>query len=296
MNLEAKTNGNQKLAGRVAIITGSSRGMGRASALLFGEHGANVVVNYYGNKKAADKVVNKIKESGGDAVAVQADVGKMKDLPKLVDAALDKWGKIDILYHNAAIHYCCPEMEDCTEEVWDNAMNQIVKGPFFLTNLCVPHILKQGGGSVLFTSTSSTSLIPPMDPQYIAAKGAVNTLYRCFAGWYSPEIRVNCIVPGAIKTDMLRHAPPAVWEAQAASIPAEKLGTPMDIARAALFLVSDDAEYLTGTSITVDGGRTSAVSRKGPLGQMVKTLKPGTAHFSKEDYGEENIKDIDAGI
>jgi NAD(P)-dependent dehydrogenase (short-subunit alcohol dehydrogenase family) len=110
---------NQKLKGKVAIITGSSRGMGRASALLFAEHGAKVVVNYNGNKEAADQVVHKIKEIGSDAIAVQADIGKLEDLPRLVDTCIKKFGKLDILYNNAAVHYVCHELEDVTPEIWD---------------------------------------------------------------------------------------------------------------------------------------------------------------------------------
>jgi len=286
----------KRLDGKVAIITGSSRGMGRAAALLFGKNGADIVVNYYGNKDAADAVVNKIKEFGSGAVAVQADIGNLKDHQKLVDAALDNFGKIDILYHNAAMHYSCKELEDVTEEIWDATHNQILKGPFYLTRLCIPHIRAAGGGSILFTSTSSAGVATPMDPHYLTAKNGVNILYKFFVGWLGPEIRVNCLVPGMVKTDMFRHHSPERWKSLADTIPMGRMATPLDVAHAALFLVSPEAEYLTGVALAVDGGRMSGVPRHGALGEVVAAMKPQLERFNKADYGEENIRDMDVGL
>ncbi|MFH0725586.1 MAG: SDR family oxidoreductase [Pseudomonadota bacterium] len=285
----------KKLEGKVAIITGSSRGMGRASALLFGQHGASVVVNYHSDKQSADQVVEEIKKMGSRAIAVKADIGNLKDLPTLVNACLQEYGKIDILYHNAAIHYVCPELEDVTEEVWDMTYNSVIKGPFFLTKLVIPHMQKQGGGCIIFTSTSSAGVSTPVDPHYMTAKNAVNALYKILAGWLGPEIRVNCIVPGFVKTDMFRHHPPEVWEAFANSLPMARLATPMDVAKAALFLASSDSEYITAVNIPVDGGRSSAVPRRLIL-NSVKAMKPGLTKYEKKDYGQEQIKQMDVGL
>ncbi len=282
----------KKLEGKTAIITGSSRGMGRASAILFGQHGAEVVVNYKNDKRAADHVVSKIVKSGGKAIAVQADVGKTADLPKLIDGCLDEFGKIDILYHNAAIHWVAPELEDVTEEVWDMTYDCVIKGPFFLTKLAIPHIQKQGGGSIIFTSTSSAGTATPTDPHYMTAKNAINALYKILAGWLSPDIRVNCIIPGFVKTDMFRHHSPDVWKMGAAMLPMNRLAIPMDIANAALFLAQPESSYLTGVEINVDGGRTSATPRRSMIG-LFQAMKPGLDLFDKVGYGEEQIKEID---
>ena len=270
--------------------------MGRAAALLFGLNGANIVVNYYGNKEAADAVVNKIKEFGSGAVAVQADVGDLKDHQKLLDAALKNFGKLDILYHNAAMHYSAKELEDVTEEVWDKTHNQILKGPFYLTRLCAPHIKAAGGGSVLFTSTSSAAVATPMDPHYLTSKNGVNILYKFFAGWLGPEIRVNCIVPGMVKTDMFRHHSPEMWKNMGQMVPMARMATPLDVAHAALYLVSTEADYLTGVSIAVDGGRSSAVPRRGGIADVITAMKPKLTRYDKADYGEENIADMDVGL
>jgi 3-oxoacyl-[acyl-carrier protein] reductase len=285
----------KKLIGKTAIITGSSRGMGRAAALLFAQHGADVVVNYHSNKEAADKVVDGIKELGCKAIAVKGDIGNMNDLPCLIDACLEEFGKIDILYHNAAVHYVCHDLEDVTEEVWDMTYNQIIKGPFFLTKLAIPHLKKQPGSSILFTSTSSAGTATPTDPHYMTAKNAVNVLYKIFAGWLAPEIRVNCVVPGFVKTDMFRHHPPQSWEALSAMVPMQRMADPFDVAKAALYLASDDAAFLTGVDIPVDGGRMAAIPRRSVL-PLLEAMKAGTDQFEKDEYEKENIEKIDAGL
>ncbi|MFH0728725.1 MAG: SDR family oxidoreductase [Pseudomonadota bacterium] len=295
MTMEANITNEKKLKGKTAIITGSSRGMGRAAALLFGAQGAKVVVNYNSNSEAADQVVSKIKEMGSDAISVKADIGNLHDHPNLIDACLDSFGKIDILYHNAAVHYVCPELEDVTEAVWDMTYNSIIKGPFFLTKLAIPHLRKQKGSCILFTSTSSAGTATPTDPHYMTAKNGINALYRILAGWLAPEVRVNCVVPGFVQTDMFRHHPPQVWETLSGMVPMGRMATPMDVAKAALFLVSDDAEYLTGIEVAVDGGRMSAVPRKNIL-PVIRAMKPGTGQYDKKDYGDEHIRQMDVGL
>jgi 3-oxoacyl-[acyl-carrier protein] reductase len=286
---------NQKLKDKVAIITGSSRGMGRAAAILFAQHGAKVVVNYHGNKEAADQVVQKIEEEGGSAIAIQADIGKMSDLPKLIDGCIERFGKLDILYHNAAIHYVCHELADVTEEVWDMTYNSIIKGPFFLTKLAIPHLQKSGNGCIIFTSTSSAGTATPTDPHYMTAKNAVNALYRLLGGWLAPEIRVNCVVPGFVKTDMFRHHPPEMWNVLGSMVPMGRMCTTQDIANAALFLASDDACNITAQDIVVDGGRSSAIPRRNLL-PVLQAMKAGVSTYDKKAYGEDNIKQMDAGL
>jgi 3-oxoacyl-[acyl-carrier protein] reductase len=285
----------KKLQDKVVIITGSSRGMGRASALLFAEQGAKIVVNYFGNKDAADEVVRKIEELGSEAIAIQADIGKTADHAKLIDGCIERFGKLDILYHNAAVHYVCPELDDVTEEVWDMTYNQVAKGPFFLTKLAIPHLLKNEGANIIFTTTSSSATATPTDPHYMTAKNAVDLMYRIFAGYLSPEIRVNCIVPGFVKTDMFMHHSPEMWETLGSMTPMNRMATTRDIANAALFLASSDASYLTGAHISVDGGRSSAVPRRAIAG-LVGTMKPGTGTYDKSAYGADNIKAVDEPV
>jgi 3-oxoacyl-[acyl-carrier protein] reductase len=295
MQIEPIRKQDRKLEGRTALITGASRGMGRAGALLFGQHGADVVVNYRSDRDAAERVVDRIRALGSRAIAVQADVGNLEDLPRLVDGCIGEFGKIDILYHNAAIHWVCRELDDVTEEVWDRTYDCIAKGPFFLTKLVIPHLREQGGGSILFTSTSSAGAATPTDPHYMTAKSAVNALVRILAGWLAPEIRVNCVVPGFVKTDMFRHHPPEAWKMLVSAVPMNRMATPMDVAQAALYLVSPEAAYLTGVELPVDGGRTSAVPRRNIL-PALQAMKPGLEQFAKADYGAEQIEEMDVGL
>jgi 3-oxoacyl-[acyl-carrier protein] reductase len=286
---------DQKLKGKVAIITGASRGMGRASALLFAEHGAKVVVNYHGNKSAADQVVEEIKRIGSDAIAIQGDVGNLSDAPKLVDGCIEKFGKLDILYHNAAVHYVCHELEDVTPEVWDLSYNCIIKGPFFLTKYAIPHLKKSGDGCILFTTTSSSHTATPADPQYMTAKAAVDQLVRILAGWLAPEIRVNCIVPGFVMTDMFRHHSPEAWSVLGSMVPMNRMVSPTDIANAALFLASPDAKNITGVGLPIDGGRCSALPRR-TVAPLLSKMKAGLETYDKRSYGEERIAEMDVGL
>jgi 3-oxoacyl-[acyl-carrier protein] reductase len=283
-----------KLKDQVAIITGSSRGMGRAAALLFAQEGANVVVNYVKNAEEAQKVVQKIKEMGRKAIAVQADVGNLKDHEKLVNAALNEFGRIDILYHNAAIHYICKTLDDVTEEVWDMTYNTIVKGPFFLTKRVVPYMLKQGKGNILFTLTAGLYNVRPTDWHYLSAKAAVMMLARTLAGTLAPEIRVNCIIPGTVMTDMFRHHPPETWEALSKATPMGRMATPMDVAKVALWLVSPDAEYITGCAIPVDGGSIACASKE-TFKQIIDKLLPGLQLYDSKLYAKW-LKEITSGL
>ena len=295
MGMERIDERYRRLSGQTAIITGASRGMGRAAALLFAQHGADVVVDYRSDEEAAARVVEGIRELGARAIAVQADVGNLRDLPRLVGSCIEAFGRVDILYHNAAIHWVCRELDDVTEEVWDRTYDCIVKGPFFLTKLAIPHMQRQGGGSILFTSTSSAGTATPTDPHYMTAKNAVNALYRILAGWLAPEIRVNCVVPGLVKTDMFRHHSPEMWNALVSAVPMNRMATPMDVAQAALYLVSPEASYLTGVEIPVDGGRMSAVPRRNLL-PALHAMQPGLGQFAKADYGEDLVEEMDVGL
>ena len=129
----------------------------------------------------------------------------------------------------------------------------------------------------------------------MTAKNAVNALYRILAGWLGPEIRVNCVVPGFVKTDMFRHHSAEMWKALVATVPMNRMATPMDVAHAALYLVSPEAAYLTGVELPVDGGRMSAVPRRNIL-PALQAMKPGLGQFSKSEYGPDEIDEMDVGL
>jgi 3-oxoacyl-[acyl-carrier protein] reductase len=186
-------------------------------------------------------------------------------------------------------------LDDITEKIWDDTYDVIVKGAFFLTKLAIPHLKKSGEGVILFTSSSSAGTSVPVDPHYMTAKNAVNLLYKILTGWLAPDIRVNCIIPGLIKTHMFRHHPPEVWEAFRNTLPMGRMGTPMDIAHAALFLCSPEANYLTGVAIPVDGGRTAATPRKAIMSSVTK-MKAGETRYDESLYSEEDLKDIEVGL
>lgn len=272
---------SMRLKDRVALITGSSRGIGRAAAILFAKEGANIVVNYHSSAAAAEDTVKKIEAIGRKAVAVQADVGNLKDLPKLVNAALNNFGKIDILYHNAAIHYRISSLDEVTEAVWDQTQNMLLKGPFFLTKLVVPHMMKQGKGNILFTSSTSAMLPVPGEPHYLTAKGGTNVLVKVLSGWYGPQIRVNAVIPGGVMSPMYMHHHPDMWKNLEATTSTKRLTSPLDVAKAALFLVSDEANQITGVLLPIDGGRMAATSRSG---QPPSKSLPGLQRYPTKDF------------
>jgi NAD(P)-dependent dehydrogenase (short-subunit alcohol dehydrogenase family) len=170
----------------------------------------------------------------------------------------------------------------------------IVRGPFFLTKLAIPHLQKTKG-CIIFTTTSSSSTATPTDPHYMTAKAATTQLFKVLAGWLGPEIRVNCVVPGFVMTDMFRHHPPQMWDHLAGMVPMNCMMEPIDVANAALFLASPEAKHITAVEIPVDGGRCGAMPRRMII-QGLQAMKPGLATYDKEAYGAERISKMDVGL
>jgi meso-butanediol dehydrogenase / (S,S)-butanediol dehydrogenase / diacetyl reductase len=244
---------------KVVIITGGASGMGRASSILFAREGAKVVIVDI-DEKAGKEALADIRNEKNEATFVRADISKLSDIDRIVSQTVETYGTVDVLFGNAGVNVLKTTLET-EEKDWDFLFNINLKGHFFLTKAVVPTMKARGGGVVLFTS--STSAISGEEDQvaYSATKGGINSLVTAMAkdlGRYN--IRVNCILPGAIDTPLFRkwlesrtNKETALVETIDAHI-IKRLGTPEDIARAALFLCSDEASWITGSQYRVDGG------------------------------------------
>jgi len=243
------------LAGKVALVTGSSQGIGASIALKLAADGANVVVNYHGNKAKADDTVAAIQKlKAGKAVAIQADVSSVEGGKKLVQDTLAAYGHIDILVLNAGIMGSAT-LESLDESFYDSHFNTNVKGPLFLTQAAVPHI--PAGGRIIFFSTALTiqSAITPNYLVYTATKGAVEQLSRILAKDLGTKgITVNSVAPGPTATELfLKGKPEQLITGIASSGPFKKLGEPDDIADAVAYLASPGAKWVSGTVLRVTG-------------------------------------------
>lgn len=242
------------LAGKVALVTGASRGIGRAVSLLLAERGAKVVVNYAGNQAAAEEVVAKIRELGGEAIAVQGDVAKAEDADKLISSATETFGRLDILVNNAGItkDNLLIRMK---EEDWDSVIATNLKGVFNCTKAAAKIMMKQRYGRIINVTSVVALLGNPGQANYVAAKSGVIGLTKSNARELaSRNITVNAVAPGYIQTDMTAALQDDVKDSLSKQIPLGRLGEPEDIAKAVVFLASDDASYITGQVLAIDGG------------------------------------------
>ena len=248
-----------KLMGKKAIITGGASGIGRAAALLFAGAGAAVVIADI-NDQGGEAVVKKIHAGGGEGIYVHCDVTKAEDCQRTVQKTINSFGGVDILFNNAGIVQRASVI-DTTEEQWERVMAVNVKSIFLMSKYTIPHMVQAGGGVILNTS-SGWGLVGGRDAvSYCASKAAVVNLTRAMALDHGAQnIRVNCICPGDTDTPMLRDEARQLGENEkiflddAADRPLQRIGTPLDIAQAVLYLCSDAASYVTGTTLVVDGG------------------------------------------
>ncbi|HEY3861679.1 MAG TPA: glucose 1-dehydrogenase [Verrucomicrobiae bacterium] len=246
----------KKLTGKVALVTGASKGIGAAIAQHLAAEGAAVVVNYASSRSGADKVVKAIKAKGGKAVAAQADVAKKADIDRLFAEAKKAFGRLDILVNNAGLYEFLP-LEQITEEHFHKQFNVNVLGTILATQAAARHFGASGGSVINISSIVSTSA-PPTGSVYSATKGAVDTLTKSLAKELGPrKIRVNAINPGMIETEGV-HAAGIIgsdMEKQAAAqTPLGRIGQPHDIAAVAVFLASGDSGWVTGETIDTTGG------------------------------------------
>lgn len=240
--------------GKSAIVTGASRGIGREIALLLAKEGARVAVNYSGSKDKADDVVKLITESGGEAFAIQADVSDAEGVKNMVDKTLEIFGSIDILVNNAGITRDNLLMR-MKEDEWDDVININLKGVFLCTKGVTRQMMRQRAGRIVNVASIVGVSGNPGQANYVAAKAGVIGFTKTAAKELaSRNINVNAVAPGFITTDMTDALSEEVKSQMLSVIPLGKLGSPEDVARSVLFLLSEDAAYITGQTIHVDGG------------------------------------------
>jgi NAD(P)-dependent dehydrogenase (short-subunit alcohol dehydrogenase family) len=249
-----------RLRDKIAIITGSARSIGRAIALGYAREGAAVVVNYRERADAAAQVVDAIRNDGGRAIAVQADVSKRPDVDQLVARTLEEFGRIDILVNNAALLKRTPFLE-ISEAEWDEIIAVNLKGYFLCAQAVARVMVKQGSGVIVNMSSASEEAAGINLTHYCCAKGGVRLLTRQLALELAPYgIRANSVAPGLIETDLNRKdlANPEFRNYRLGRIPLKQIGTPEDVVGAAVFLASDESRLATGSSLFLDGGQTIA--------------------------------------
>ena len=244
-----------KLDGKVAIVTGAASGMGQAEAVLFAQEGAKVVVDDIVDE-GGNRTVKMIKDSGGEAVFIHADVSKATDVEKMVKLAVDTYGRLDILVNNAAVTSYKLFLE-LTEKDLDYCIDTNLRGTFLGMKYAIPEMIKAGGGSVINISSIAADHAQMGSAVYAATKSALFSMTIVAAVEFAPQnIRVNVIKPGCIVTPMFKHTI-TTKEAEDVIVratPNGRLGQPEDVAQFALFLASDDASHITGQKLAVDGG------------------------------------------
>lgn len=245
-----------KLQSKVAIVTGAGRGIGRAIAKNFASEGAKVVINYSKSEKESQSLAEEIKNDGGMALVVKADISKTTDVQKMVKKTMDEFGRIDILVNNAGV-LIPARFLDSTEEMWDMTIDVNLKGSYLCSKEVATIMLDQKKGKIINISSvcglaQKTAL---GNTPYVASKAGVIGLTRSLAVNLGPTINVNAIAPGVIDTDMVSFFPPERMNAIIDETPVKRIGKPEEIAAAALFLASNESDYITGEVITVSGGR-----------------------------------------
>jgi NAD(P)-dependent dehydrogenase (short-subunit alcohol dehydrogenase family) len=248
------------LAGKVAVVTGSSRGIGRSSAELLARMGAKVVVSSR-KADACEAVAEGIRKEGGDAHVIACNISRRDEVEALVNGTIKHYGQLDILVCNAAVNPYYGPLLDITDEAFDKIMGSNVKSNIWLCGLAIPKMAERGGGSVVIISSIGGLRGSTVIGAYGISKAADFALARSLAGEWGPKnVRVNCIAPGLVKTDFAR----ALWEDEAnlkrrtATTPLRRIGEPHEIAGAVVYLASDASTFMTGQTIVIDGGVTTA--------------------------------------
>lgn len=248
------------LSSKVAVVTGSSRGIGKATAELLAQLGAKVVVS--SRKADACEVVAKgIRDAGGDAHVIPCNIGRREEVERLIKDANAHYGKIDILVCNAAVNPHYGPIANLTDDAFDKIMGSNVKSNIWLCNLTMPDMAKRGGGSVIIISSIGGLRGSTTIGMYGVSKAADFALCRTLAGEWGPQkVRINCIAPGLVKTDFAK----ALWDdpemltRRTATTPLRRIGEPHEIAGAVAYLGSDASTFMTGQTIVIDGGVTTA--------------------------------------
>jgi pteridine reductase len=241
--------GKESLKGRVALVTGAAKRIGRAVALRLANDGADVVIHYYGSKVEAESAVEEIEKLGRKSTALQADLCSLADIKRLFQQTADRFGRLDILVNSAANFLPAP-LADTTEKMWDTALDTNLKAPFFCAQAAAP-LLKQSRGVIINFADIGGILSWPGYIPHCASKAGVIMLTKCLAKALAPEVRVNAVAPGTITMS----GDPSEWEADfIRRAPLHRTGTTEDVADAVSFLIH--SEFITGHILVLDGGRT----------------------------------------
>lgn len=245
-----------RLNGKVAIVTGSTAGIGKATAELFAKEGAKVVVVGRREEKGQE-VVNGIEKAGGEAFFVKTDITKNGDLKNLADSTIEKYGKIDILVNNAGTLSTFNFVEMDEDYDFDKTFQTNVKSYFMLCKEVIPYMLKNGKGSIVNLASIAAKLGVPMHAAYSASKGAVKQFTKSIAGEFALSgIRVNAVLPGLTNSEMVPVGSD-FEKAQIDSVPMGRAGKPEEIAQGILFYASDESSFCTGSTLVIDGGHTA---------------------------------------
>ncbi|MBC7361065.1 MAG: 3-oxoacyl-ACP reductase FabG [Candidatus Aminicenantes bacterium] len=244
------------LTGKRALITGGSRGIGRATAILLAEAGADVAIHYRNNDQAAFEVKKIVEEKGRECLVLKAEISRKDEVERMVRSCLERWERIDILVNNAGI-WTYGEMGNMPEKVWRETMAVNLDGVYYVTNAVVPWMKKQKQGWIVNVASTAAVRGEAFHSHYAASKGALVSLTKSLAVELAPDnIRVNCVAPGWVETDMCTEvfSDPEFKERVRQSIPLKRIPPPEDIAGPILFLVSDLAVHITGEILNVNGG------------------------------------------
>jgi NAD(P)-dependent dehydrogenase (short-subunit alcohol dehydrogenase family) len=253
---DPRTTGSElfDLSGKVAVVTGGSRGLGREMSLAFARHGADVVV---ASRKlaACEKLADEIRgATGREALGVGFHAGRWQDAEQLAHAAWERFGKIDILVNNAGMSPRYPSLPELSEELYDKVLAVNLKGPFRLSSLVGARMAETWGGSILNVSSVAAVTPSPVELPYAAAKAGLNNMTLGMARAFAPKVRVNCIMPGPFLTDISKAWPRESIEAMKRNIPLGRAGAPDEVVGAALYFASDASRYTTGAILKIDGG------------------------------------------
>ena len=244
-----------RLKNKVALVTGGGQGIGRAIALEFGKEGAKVVVT----GRTMDKlegVANEIKKNGGKALAIAGDVSKMADVDRMVSGTVKKFGRLDILVNCAGVLFSA-DLAHHTEKLWDDTIDINLKGSFLTTQRAVPEMLKKGKGKVIHIASIAGQIGFPNSVAYCASKGGIMGMTKAMAMELAPKkINVNCLAPGDVATPLNEHllSKPKYLKSRVDNTPYGRVGRVQDIAPGAVYLASDESDFVNGITLTIDGG------------------------------------------
>lgn len=246
---------NYLLSGKTAVVTGASRGIGRATALRLAEAGANVVVNYFQHNKEADEVVELAKEFGVGAIAVQADVGKLAEADSLIKTAIEEFGGLDILVANAGIWEGSP-INEMKEELWDKVLSANLKGTWTVSRAASDYFKEQKSGNIVIVSSTAGQRGEAGYSNYAASKGGQISFTKALSNELAPNIRVNAVAPGWVDTGLNGEVfnDASFVQRIVEDIPLKRVATADDIALSILFLTSDWSRHITGEVVNINGG------------------------------------------